>query len=263
MKRLFVALALIFLSVCAYAEDGQHWTALTSGESYGVRPMESKPFIVLAAVRGATLSEPINIGFYVLSSPACKALENPIDGPATGPIGPVGLVEIDGKNYALDGQCDGGNLTMVPSYWVTRQALLKSVRNDAVLDVWFKSGTPPGFHLHYHTEGFDKVLKGLDVSLPPDRIASALTLPLPASGKCSSPRPAYPAQAIRMNQQGVAQIEFDVGAGGHVSNLSVQSSSGSTALDNAALAAVSRAICNIPTGTHTSLPVTFGLNQLH
>jgi TonB family protein len=262
MKRVML-LALFLLTACgvANAKDGAHWTALTPGMSYGVRPVESKPFIVLAAVRGDTLSEPLNIGFYVLSSPACKALANPVDGPATGSVGSVGLVEIDGLNYALDGWCDGGNLTMIPSFWINRQALLKAVRNDAVLDVWFKDNPPPGFHLHYQTAGFSRVLKGLDVTLPQDQVANAPALPSPASGKCSAPPADYPIQAMRMNQQGVVDVGFSVTAGGHTSNLSVESSSGSPALDAAALAAVSRAICNVPAGTHASLPVTFGLGH--
>lgn len=263
MKRAWNVLALLLLTAfsTASAQDGANWTVLTPGTAYGVRPVESKPFIVLAAVRGETLSEPINIGFYVLSSPVCKALANPVDGPASGAVGSVGLVEIDGKDYALDGWCDGGNLTMTPSYWVTRQALLNSVRSDALMDVWFKDNPPPGFHLHYRTSGFSKVLKNLGVQLPAVPVATSQALPLPSNGQCATPNAEYPMQAMRMNQQGVVIIGLTVTADRHASNLSIESSSGSTALDNSALAAVSQAVCNAPLGTHISLPVKFSLQH--
>jgi len=256
--RSMLVFALLLLSIAANAQDGQRWTVLTPGQSYGLRPIEGEPFIVLAAVRGATLSEPINVGFYVLSSPVCKALENPVDGPATGFIGKVALVEIDGKDYALDGQCDGGNLTMAPSYWATRKSLIDSVRSDQVMSVRFK----PGPYLHYRTEGFSGVLNELGVTLPSDQVASA-SAPIPASGRCSNPYAPYPSQAIRLKQQGVTQIGFDVDASGRPNNLTLESSSGSSLLDSAAMSAISRVICNVPTGTHKSLSMTFSLNKLN
>lgn len=263
MKRAMF-LTLFLLSVCgvASAQDGAHWTVLTPGMSYGVRPIESKPFIVLAAVRGTTLSEPINIGFYVLSSPVCKALANPVDGPATGSVGSVGLVEIDGLNYALDGWCDGGNLTMIPSFWINRQALLKAVRNDAVLNVWFKDGPPPGFHLHYQTAGFSQVLKGLDVTLPKDQVASTPLPPTALAGECSIPSSSYPVQAMRMGEQGVVKVDFTVGAKGHPIDLSVEPSMVAPALNNAALSAVSRGICNVSQGTRMTKSFTFNLHEI-
>lgn len=263
MRRSWIVLALLLLTACgtASAQTGANWTALTPGTAYGVRPVESKPFIVLAAVRGETLSEPINIGFYALSSPVCKALANPVDGPAIGAVGSVGLVEIDGKDYALDGWCDGGNLTMTPSYGATRQALLNSVRSDALLNVWFKDNPPPGFHLHYRTSGFSKVLKDLGVQLPAVPVATVPALPRPSKGQCITPNPAYPMQAMRMNQQGVATIGFDVTMDGHASNLSVESSSGSAALDSAAMNAVAHAVCAVPAGTHMAKAITFRLNS--
>jgi protein TonB len=82
---------------------------------------------------------------------------------------------------------------------------------------------------------------------------------LPASGKCSAPQADYPIQAMRMNQQGVVDVGFSVTPDGHTSNLSVETSSGSPALDAAALAAVSKATCNVPAGTHAALPITFSM----
>lgn len=147
-----------------YAQTSYQWKELTPRKIYALRPVEGKPNIMLVAVRGETLSEPVNVAFYVVSSPTCKALANPVDGPASGSIGVAGLVDIDGKNYALDGWCDGGNLTLTPSYWVSRQALLNSVKSNALMDVWFKDKPPSGFHLHYPTAGFSQVLRNLDVN---------------------------------------------------------------------------------------------------
>lgn len=143
------------------ARTSHQWKTLLPGQVYALKPIEHKPNILLVATQGPSLSEPVSVGFYVFASPVCNALTNPVDGPATGPVGTIGLVEIDGKDYALDGECDGGNLTMVPSYWVTRKALLDSIRNDPVLAVRFK----PGALLHYPTHGFSKVLSDLGVSL--------------------------------------------------------------------------------------------------
>lgn len=263
MKRIAAVIGLLFVAISgtSYAGNGEHWTALIPGQTYGVKPVETKPFIVLAAARGATLSEPINIGFYVLSSPVCKALANPVDGPATGPVGSVGLVKIDDRDYALDGWCDGGNLTMTPSFWVNRQALLRAVRNDAVLDVWFKDNPPPGFHLHYRTAGFSKVLKDMDVEIPERPVATAPSVPRPEAGHCSRPVARYPIQALRLGQQGATAVAFDVSLDGHPTNLSVKSSSGFPDLDSAAVSAVASAVCNVPGGTQQELTVTFSLSS--
>lgn len=143
--------------------NAPRWTVLTAGTAYAVRQIESRPFILLIATRGATLSEPLALGFYIPSSKICAALANPVNGPFTGDIGDgAGLVQIDGKDYALDGTCDGGNLLLLPSYWVTRKALFDSVKNDSILAVRFK----PGPTLHYRTDGFSSILKDLDVNAP-------------------------------------------------------------------------------------------------
>lgn len=85
--------------------------------------------------------------------------------------------------------------------------------------------------------------------------------PIAESGHCSAPNAEYPIQAMRMNQQGVVIVGLTVTADRHARNLSVESSSGSSALDNSALAAVSQAVCNAPLGTHISLPVKFSLQH--
>lgn len=82
-----------------------------------------------------------------------------------------------------------------------------------------------------------------------------------SSGKCKAPSPNYPMQAMRMGQQGVVTVGFNVGAGEHPESLSVESSSGSPALDQAALQSVAQAVCNgVPRGSHVAMPVTFSLN---
>lgn len=263
MKRFIAVLFLLFLTapVVAHAQDGATWTPLVPGLSYGMAPIEGKPFIALAAVRGDTLSEPIDIGFYVLASPVCKALENPIDGPATGPVGDVGLVEIDGKNYALDGYCDGGNLTLTPSFWINRQALLDSVRSDPVMAVQFK----PGPMLHYRTAGFPKVLNDLGVSLPARRVASVpaaapAATARPTSDKpCSKPVAEYPVQAIRQGHQGVVYVTLTVDANEHPTDIRVYKSSGFPELDASAVQAMANVVCNVPPGTEMGTPVTFSL----
>jgi len=162
MKCFLGALASIFLVSWSvtYANDATHWKTLTPGKLYVVNPAEGKPSIMLVAARGNTLSEPLTIGFYLQSSPACSAMYDPVNGPGTGDIGTVGVIEVDGKDYALDGFCDGGHMTMVPSVWMTRQLLLQSVKQDAVLHVTFKMSMP-SLHLHYPVTGFDVVLKNL------------------------------------------------------------------------------------------------------
>ena len=143
--------------------NAPRWTVLTPGTAYAVRQVEPQPFVLLIATHGATLSEPLALGFYIPSSKICAALANPVNGPFTGDIGDgAGLVEIDGKDYALDGTCDGGNLLLLPNYWITRKELFESVKNDALLAVRFK----PGPTLHYRTAGFSRVLKDLGVDAP-------------------------------------------------------------------------------------------------
>jgi TonB family protein len=243
-----------------YSEAEYSWKVLDQGVSYAVKPLENKPFIALVATRGETLSEPVTLGFYVLESPVCKALANPIDGPVTGPVGSVGLVEIDGKNYALDGWCDGGNLTLVPSYWVNRQALLSSVMNDPVMSVRFK----PGPVLNYNTAGFSKVLADLNVTLPPNQparsaAATSQVFSPNTSLPCSTPIPEYPVQAIRQGHQGVAYVTLKVGADGHPNDVQVFKSSGFPELDAAAVQAMSSAVCNATPGTTMGTPVKFSL----
>ncbi|HJR11537.1 MAG TPA: TonB family protein [Rhodanobacteraceae bacterium] len=83
--------------------------------------------------------------------------------------------------------------------------------------------------------------------------------PRPMSGKCSIPRPDYPIKAMRQGKQGVATVAFGVTMDGHTSEPSISSSSGSSDLDNAALAAVARGVCSAPAGTHLSRAITFSL----
>lgn len=94
------------------------------------------------------------------------------------------------------------------------------------------------------------------------RAPIAEATPQPAPGKCSAVSAEYPIQAIRMGQQGVADIGFNVDAKGRPVSLTVESSSGSPSLDAAAITAVSKAVCNIPKGSHIALPVTFSLNRV-
>jgi TonB family protein len=83
----------------------------------------------------------------------------------------------------------------------------------------------------------------------------------PASGKCSTPNAAYPMQAMRTGRQGVVEVGFNVDANGHAGPVSVVSSSGSPSLDQAAIAAASQSVCNLPAGDHVSFPITFSLNK--
>jgi len=83
---------------------------------------------------------------------------------------------------------------------------------------------------------------------------------LPPQGHCSEIRPPYPPLAARMRQQGTVDIGFSVDGNGHPHNLSIASSSGFPDLDNAALNAAASAICNAPSGTHETIPITFGLS---
>jgi TonB family protein len=141
------------------------------------------------------------------------------------------------------------------------------------------TGTPPNYVQMGMSESFDENgpiagdAGGPTVRLVPDtNLAVAVqrackmvlapvaeATPRPTSGKCSAPAADYPIQAMRMNQQGVVDVGFNVTPDGHTSNLSVESSSGSPALDAAALAAVSKATCNVPAGTHAALPITFSM----
>lgn len=82
---------------------------------------------------------------------------------------------------------------------------------------------------------------------------------LPASDHCSVPTAVYPPLAVRKNQQGVATISADVRIDKHLDHLSVKSSTGSDSLDNAALDAVSKAVCNDSPGTRINIPITFSL----
>ena len=91
------------------------------------------------------------------------------------------------------------------------------------------------------------------------RAPIAEAAPRPMSGKCSIPRPDYPINAMRQGKQGVATVAFGVTMDGHTSEPSISSSSGSSDLDNAALAAVARGVCSAPAGTHLSRAITFSL----
>ena len=144
----------------AHAQHAPTWMALEPGKTYALPPIQKKPLIFLVAVRGDTLSEPVQVGFYVLSSPICKALENPINGPATGDVGTVGTVYVAGKDFALEGYCDGGNLTLTPSFWATRKFLFDTIAESDAMSVQFK----PGPYLSYQTKGFAHVLA--DLGLP-------------------------------------------------------------------------------------------------
>jgi TonB family protein len=65
---------------------------------------------------------------------------------------------------------------------------------------------------------------------------------------------------MRTGQHGVVEVGFDVDAHGRPGPVSVVSSSGSPALDQAAIAAASQSVCNLPKGDHVTFPITFGLN---
>lgn len=85
--------------------------------------------------------------------------------------------------------------------------------------------------------------------------------PASASGRCSIPKADYPIQAIRLGQHGVVTIGFNAVPGDHPEDVSVISSSGSTSLDNAAMQAVSEAICNVARVEPLTTAVTFSLSH--
>jgi TonB family protein len=142
------------------------------------------------------------------------------------------------------------------------------------------NGTPPNYVQMGKSASFDEHGPidgdpgGPTVRLVPDtnlagavqRACKAVHSPLaeaaprPASEKCSTPNPAYPVQAMRSGQHGVVEVGFDVDAHGRPGPVSVVSSSGSPALDQAAIAAASQSVCNLPKGDHVTFPITFGLN---
>lgn len=142
------------------------------------------------------------------------------------------------------------------------------------------NGTPPNYVQMGMSESFDEHgpiagdAGGPTIRLVPDtnlavavqqackmaRSPIAKAAPKLASGKCSTPNAAYPMQAIRTGQQGIVEVGFDVDAHGRPGPVSVVSSSGSPSLDQAAIAAASQSVCNLPQGDHVTFPVTFSLN---
>lgn len=102
---------------------------------------------------------------------------------------------------------------------------------------------------------------GLPATSPMSSMRRAPVASTELAGECFIPPPTYPMQAMRMGQQGVVKVGFTVGAQGRPIDLSVESTMGAPALDDAAIAAVSRGTCNVPKGTRMERAVTFSLNQ--
>ncbi|WP_248295197.1 energy transducer TonB [Paraburkholderia sp. UYCP14C] len=84
---------------------------------------------------------------------------------------------------------------------------------------------------------------------------------------CSIPKPDYPDVAKRRGEHGTAIVRFVVGLSGHIETAHLQTSSGSTRLDDAALAAVHAGSCQPYTENGTpvraaySQSFVFGLTE--
>ncbi|MBB5507929.1 energy transducer TonB [Paraburkholderia atlantica] len=84
---------------------------------------------------------------------------------------------------------------------------------------------------------------------------------------CSIPKPDYPDVAKRRGEHGTAIVRFVVGLTGHIETAQLQTSSGSTRLDDAALAAVHAGACQPYTENGTpvraaySQSFVFGLTE--
>ncbi len=74
---------------------------------------------------------------------------------------------------------------------------------------------------------------------------------LSAGGNCAKPE--YPRESLRAGETGTSRIRFVVEANGRVSSASIERSSGSRRLDQAAMAALS--LCTFTPGTQAGKPV--------
>lgn len=112
-----------------------------------------------------------------------------------------------------------------------------------------------------------RIIPGTNLALAVTRACAGIKHPetqpvttVAIAGECYIPPARYPAQAIRMGQQGVVKVSFTVDAKGHPINLSVKSTMDIPALDDAAIAAVSHGTCNVTKGTTMERDVTFSLS---
>ncbi|WP_233856102.1 energy transducer TonB [Paraburkholderia sp. HD33-4] len=109
----------------------------------------------------------------------------------------------------------------------------------------------------------------------PETAAAAAQPAVPASTEprnvshvdCSIPKPDYPDVAKRRGEHGTAVVRFVVGLSGHIETAHLQTSSGSSRLDEAALAAVHAGACQPYTENGTpvraaySQSFVFGLTE--
>jgi len=250
MKRLFVALAMLFLSACIYAQDVEHWTKIGESQSdvfwyaysierigcIGSGNVDNRCATVNVALKDATKS--LGNGYSALSILRGSVICNSYDLPQ----------DIFNANVSTF------NVHSIP---------MREIMNE---DIGYKTALQRGTAL---ADAVTSACNSVNIALtktglPATSPLSSLhaSVPMPAPGKCSTPKPSYPPQAIRLHQQGIVTIGADVVDGGHVANLSVQASSGSAPLDREALSISSLAICNAQAGSHVTIPITFNLNTL-